>query len=79
METSSISKARDILGGTNAFAEALGVKPPTISEWIVGKRPVPVSRCPDIERLTKGEITCELLRPDFDWAFLRQPKRQAAA
>ncbi|MDT4679101.1 transcriptional regulator, partial [Escherichia coli] len=28
-------------------------------------------RCPAIEKATGGAVTCEELRPDIDWAYLR--------
>jgi DNA-binding transcriptional regulator YdaS (Cro superfamily) len=44
----------------------LGVTPTTVSEWRSGKRPVPIERCVDIERITGGVVTRQHLRPD-DW------------
>lgn len=73
---SIIDKARVLLGGTNAMAKALGVTPPTVSQWVNGHRPVPNHFCPAIERVTKGAVTCEELAPDVDWAYLRQSKRK---
>lgn len=32
---------------------------------------VPAERCPAIERATNGQVRCEDLRPDVDWAVLR--------
>ena len=77
----ALQKARVILGGTTALAAACGVTPPTVSEWFVSvgkktpKRRIPLTRCSDIERATGGQVTCEELRPDFDWAFLRGTKK----
>lgn len=53
------------------FAAALNVPPSRISEWRTGVRPVPAERCPEIEKATGGAVTCEELRPDVDWAYLR--------
>lgn len=79
MEKSAIERARDILGGTGAMAAALEITAPTVSEWVSGRRQVPAERCPTIERLTKGDVTCEQLRSDVDWAYLRKtPKKKAA-
>lgn len=69
--TAGIRRARDVAGGTVALAEALGVSAPTVSEWVVGKRKVPLERCPAIEHFTgvpRGEI-----RPDIDWAMFTAP------
>lgn len=54
------------------FASALGVPPPLVSQWRTNERRVPAERCPDIERETNGLVTCEELRPDVDWAYLRK-------
>ncbi|WP_308445851.1 YdaS family helix-turn-helix protein [Chitiniphilus purpureus] len=54
-----------------ALAAALGVNQVLISTWAHGKRPVPAGRCPAIERATDGQVRCEELRPDIDWAYLR--------
>ena len=60
-----------MVGGQAAMARALGVKPPTVNQWIKADRPVPAERCPDIESLTGGVIRCERLRPDVNWIYLR--------
>ena len=59
------------MGGTGRLAETLGVSSPTVSQWLSGVRRVPIKRCIQIEKATGGGISCELLRPDFDWATLR--------
>lgn len=66
-----VSLAAVVVGGKAALARALGVKPPTIHQWITGERQVPAERCPTIEKLTAGRVTCEQLRPDVDWGYLR--------
>ena len=48
------------------MAAALGVKQPTISEWVRGVRPVPVERCTSIEQATSRAVMRWDLRPD-DW------------
>ena len=54
-----------------ALAAALGVRQPTVSAWVTGKKQIPAERCPTIERLTERAVTCEELRPDVDWHVLR--------
>lgn len=56
-----------------------------VYQWARGDRQVPAERCPAIERLTGGVVTCEEMRPDIDWAVLREraapeltPTREAA-
>lgn len=53
------------------LARALGVAPPLLSQWRTGVREVPAERCPTIERETGGLVTCEELRPDVEWGYLR--------
>jgi DNA-binding transcriptional regulator YdaS (Cro superfamily) len=65
MSRVGIQKAHKIMGGTTAVAEALGVKPPTVSQWVSGQRPVPPRFCRQIEAATEGEVTCHDLRPDI--------------
>lgn len=31
-----------------------------------------------IDRMTTGEVSCEALRPDIDWQYLRQNPKRAA-
>lgn len=66
------------LGGVARLAAHLGVSPSAVSQWVHGRRPLPARHCPAIERLTGGQIRCEDLRPDVDWAYLRgtQPGKQ---
>ena len=37
-----------------------------VSQWASGTKPVPIERCPAIERATSGAVTRRDLRPD-DW------------
>lgn len=75
METTPLQRACDFVGGQAALARLLDVKPPTVNQWIKSGRPVPAERCPQIERATGRRVTCEELRPDVDWAYLRQSCR----
>jgi DNA-binding transcriptional regulator YdaS (Cro superfamily) len=59
-----IVRAAEIVGSKAALAKRLGVKPPTVHQWISCERPVPARRCRDIETATAGEITAAQLRPD---------------
>lgn len=60
-------RAADLLGGNSALAKACGVTPQAVSQWANGGRPIPERRCVAIERLTKGAVTRQELRPD-DWS-----------
>lgn len=57
--------------GAIALGRDMGISPSLISQWANGIRPVPTERCPEIEKATSGLVTCEELRPDVDWAYLR--------
>lgn len=70
-EEKPITRACRIVGGASQLARSLRVSPPSVSQWISGRRQVPAERCPAIERATGGAVTCEELRPDVDWAYLR--------
>lgn len=67
-----------MLGGPSETARQLGVTPQAVCFWRDGKRQLAAEYCPAIERATKGAVTCEELRPEVDWAYLRKSKRKAA-
>ncbi|OGB26209.1 MAG: hypothetical protein A3I66_00725 [Burkholderiales bacterium RIFCSPLOWO2_02_FULL_57_36] len=63
-----LERAIDISGGMTKLARSLELTGhATIYQW--KKKQVPAEYCPDIERLTG--IQCEDLRPDVNWAVLR--------
>jgi DNA-binding transcriptional regulator YdaS (Cro superfamily) len=64
-------------GAGAALAKVLKCSPVLISQWANGVRPVPSDRCIEIEKASDGAVTCEELRPDVDWGYLR--KTEAAA
>lgn len=66
MTNKSISLACETVGGLSILARIIGVKPPTVHQWITGKRPVPIERCAAIENATTGKVTRRDLRPN-DW------------
>ena len=63
----SLDTAISVLGGLSEFSKKIGVRPPTAVEWVKGKRPVPIKRCVQIEKLTGGAVTRKDLRPDDYW------------
>lgn len=69
MEQKPILKACVAVGGVSRLAGLLSVTPPTVSQWVSGRRQVPAERCPAIEKATG--VTCEELRPDVQWSLLR--------
>ncbi|MCL2656846.1 MAG: helix-turn-helix domain-containing protein [Betaproteobacteria bacterium] len=80
----TIVNAIALLGGPSKAAATLNVTIQAVCFWRDGKRRLPAERCPAIERATGGAVTCEELRPDVDWAYLRgtapsaEPPKEAA-
>lgn len=74
----AIERARTKAGGLTKLATALGIKPPSVAEWI--KRGLaPPERCIAIEEATGGKVTRYELRPDvFGPAPADSKKRRAA-
>jgi len=64
-------------GAVKALAKALDVAPALVSQWKTGHRPIPADRCPEIEKATNGRVSCESMRPDVDWAYLRSTAKAA--
>jgi DNA-binding transcriptional regulator YdaS (Cro superfamily) len=71
MSKERTKEAIEKAGGTSAVASLFGIKPASVSGWIA-RGSVPAEHCPAIERHSKGAVRCEDLRPDVDWAYLRQ-------
>lgn len=66
---SYLDDAIKLSGGLSAFAVLMGESPQVINNWRA--RGVPVHRCPKVESIVGGRVTCEQLRPDVDWACRR--------
>jgi DNA-binding transcriptional regulator YdaS (Cro superfamily) len=64
MSIAALDRAIAIFETQEAFAAALGIKSPSVSEWR-RRETVPHDRCADIERITDGEVTRAELRPDI--------------
>lgn len=71
-----VDRAAQILGSQVALAEALGVTKAAVGQWRDEGRRVPAEHCPAIERLTAGVVRCESLRPDIEWAVLREVAKE---
>jgi DNA-binding transcriptional regulator YdaS (Cro superfamily) len=57
-------------GGVATIAAHFGISPVSVYEWI--KRGcVPADKCPEIEKLSHGEVKCEELNDQVDWPYLR--------
>lgn len=55
----------------NEFAARCGTSPAYLEQVARGYRRAGEYLCINIDRETKGEIRCEELRPDVDWAYIR--------
>lgn len=54
-----------IFSNVNNFSKHMGVTRQAVYGWLYNSQLAPPSRfCKKIEEITKGEITCEKLRPD---------------
>lgn len=63
-------RAVELLGGPVAAMKKLGLKShQTVQSWT--RHRIPAEYCPRIERLLNGGMTCEQMRADIDWAYLR--------
>jgi DNA-binding transcriptional regulator YdaS (Cro superfamily) len=78
----ALEKAITAAGGVTRLAELIGQSPQTVSNWKNRSGGIPpVEHCPDIERVTRelgAPVLCEELRPEVDWAVLREPIKAAA-
>ncbi|MGE8367026.1 YdaS family helix-turn-helix protein [Cupriavidus basilensis] len=63
----------------SAFAERLGVSQGLVHQWLTGKRPISAEKCPEIEKLTGGAVTCEELNDKVDWPYIRASGFRSAA
>ena len=54
------------------LARRLGVTPGAVHQWVTGATVLTAERAIEIEKATQGAVTCEELRPDVDWAYLRR-------
>lgn len=70
----ALDRALAQIGTMQALALHLGVTKGAVFQWKLEGRRIPAEHCPVIERLTKGSVRCEELRPDVDWAYLRTPQ-----
>lgn len=75
MSIEALDRAIAIFETQEAFAAALKIKSPSVSEW--RKRGVvPHERCAGIERVTGGRVTRSDLRPDL-WPKTGEEKKPA--
>lgn len=82
--TLALERAIKIVGSAAELSRRLGapVCNAHIYNWMNrDKDGVPAEMCPDIERITEGQVRCEELRPDMaeKWAYLRGTDKREAA
>lgn len=62
-------------GRAAAVAKALKVNPVTVHQWAFDdKKNIPVDRCPEVEKATLGEVSCEELRSDVTWIRVKDKR-----
>jgi DNA-binding transcriptional regulator YdaS (Cro superfamily) len=66
----NLQKAIDCVGSQAELASDIDVTPQAVHNWL-RRGNVPAEHCPAIERATAGAVRCEDLRPDVEWAYLR--------
>ena len=68
----ALEKAVEVAGSQQALAEKIGRPHQSYVSEMLRRlrkgRKIPVEVCPVIEKVTSGEVTRQMLRPDFDWA-----------
>lgn len=69
-----LERAFEILGNPSRLAKSLGITPWAVSKWDVNNPPK--DRCLEIEKATDYQVTAEELRPDINWAYVRQQSQQ---
>lgn len=74
----SLKRAIEIADSQSGLAREVGVAPQVVNNWVRRGR-VPAEHCPAIERATGGQVTCEDLRPDVDWGYLRNTAKREVA
>ncbi|PXX58521.1 DNA-binding transcriptional regulator YdaS, prophage-encoded, Cro superfamily [Pseudomonas sp. LAMO17WK12:I10] len=61
--------------GLEVFAGHCGTSVGQLKQVAYGNRRASAGLAVSLDRETSGVIRCEALRPDIDWAYLRQVKK----
>lgn len=59
-----------------AIAARSGIGDAYLYQILTGRKVASPELCIAIERESKREVTCEELRPDVDWAYLRGTRKR---
>lgn len=70
-EDNVAKRAIKAAGGAPAVARLFGISNMSVYGWIETGR-IPAERCPALERAGKSAVRCEEMRPEVDWAYLRE-------
>jgi uncharacterized protein ydas len=65
-----IERAVTICNGQSALARACGTSQAAVGKWLNGGK-MDVKYIPAIIKATEGKVRAEDLRPDVDWAVIR--------
>jgi DNA-binding transcriptional regulator YdaS (Cro superfamily) len=78
-QTKALRRAVVICGSQVALAKAVGrgLAQSNVSMWFTREN-IPAEHCPTIERVTRGLVKCEQLRPDVEWAVISKRQKTAA-
>jgi len=68
MSSEALEKVLGLVGNASALARALNVSKATVSLWRKGREGIPIAYCHAVERLVRGAMRCEALRPDHDFS-----------
>ena len=72
---------REVRGRNLLLARALGIQPPTVSDWVIGKKRIPLDKVRPIETFTQGAVTRRHMRPNdylIHWPELAEAQAQTA-
>ena len=65
-----VKAAIEICGSQAVVAKACGISQPTVFKWLGGAK-MDVAHVSSIVKATNGAVKPEDLRPDVDWAVMR--------
>lgn len=61
----------------STLAKLLGVTPGRVWQWLNGEQVTP-KHCPEIEKWSNREVTCEELNDTVDWKYVRESAQSIA-
>lgn len=75
----ALLRAIEICGSQAELARRIGgdVQQQHVSYWV--QNGLPDAHAVAVEKAVDGEVTCEQLAPNVDWAYLRATKKRVAA